>query len=67
MLIFVNYILKEGGIIIFKEKETIKRLGIMGGVFDPIHYGHLFTAEEARVNFRLDKIIFVPCREPAHK
>ena len=39
----------------------------MGGIFDPIHYGHLFTAEEARVNFRLDKIIFIPCRQPAHK
>lgn len=43
------------------------RLGIFGGTFDPIHYGHLFIAEEARVRFRLEKILFVPAGTPPHK
>ena len=43
------------------------RIGIMGGVFDPIHIGHLFTAEEARMRLSLDKVIFVPCLQPSHK
>jgi nicotinate-nucleotide adenylyltransferase len=65
-----NQVTNQGGRIIFKEKASttsIKRLGIMGGMFDPIHFGHLFTAEEARVEFKLDKIIFVPCSQPVHK
>ena len=44
-----------------------RRLGIMGGTFDPIHYGHLVTAEEARVQFALEQVIFVPNRHPPHK
>lgn len=44
-----------------------KRLGIMGGTFDPIHYGHLVTAEVARAKFGLDVVVFVPSGEPPHK
>lgn len=43
------------------------RLGIMGGTFDPIHYGHLFVAEEARARFGLDRVLFVPNGAPPHK
>ncbi len=40
------------------------RLGVMGGTFDPIHYGHLVTAEEAQVQFGLDGVWFVPTGKP---
>jgi nicotinate-nucleotide adenylyltransferase len=41
-----------------------KRLGVMGGTFDPIHYGHLVTAEEALHQFELDEVVFVPTGRP---
>ncbi len=50
-----------------KEHKTERRLGIMGGTFDPIHYGHLVTAEGARYSFGLDRVIFVPSGRPPHK
>ena len=40
------------------------RMGVMGGTFDPIHYGHLVTAEEALVQFGLDSVLFVPTGRP---
>jgi nicotinate-nucleotide adenylyltransferase len=40
------------------------RLGVMGGTFDPIHYGHLETAEEALHQFDLDGVMFVPTGRP---
>jgi nicotinate-nucleotide adenylyltransferase len=43
------------------------RLGVMGGTFDPIHYAHLFVAEEARAQYQLDRVLFIPCGTPAHK
>lgn len=46
---------------------TSQRLGIMGGTFDPIHFGHLVTAEEALVQFNLDRVLFMPTGRPAFK
>ena len=39
----------------------------MGGTFDPIHHGHLVTAEEVRDYFDLDEVVFVPSARPPHK
>jgi nicotinate-nucleotide adenylyltransferase len=44
-----------------------KRIGIMGGTFNPIHHGHLVTAQEALDQFKLDEIIFIPTGDPPHK
>ncbi|MBQ7665214.1 MAG: adenylyltransferase/cytidyltransferase family protein, partial [Synergistaceae bacterium] len=43
------------------------KTGIMGGTFDPIHYGHLLAAEEARRNLGIERLIFVPTGDPPHK
>jgi nicotinate-nucleotide adenylyltransferase len=43
------------------------RIGVMGGTFDPIHIGHLVAAEEARFQFELDRVVFVPSARPPHK
>ena len=44
-----------------------ERIGVLGGTFDPIHYGHLVIAEEARVRLCLQRVLFVPAGRPPHK
>ena len=47
--------------------EDTLHLGVLGGTFDPPHYGHLALAETARVQLGLDRVIFVPAGQPPHK
>jgi len=46
---------------------VIRRLGVFGGTFDPVHHGHLVAAEEARHQLDLDQVLFVPAGRPPHK
>ncbi len=43
------------------------RLGLFGGSFDPVHYGHLLLAECCREEHRLDRVCFLPAAVPPHK
>jgi nicotinate-nucleotide adenylyltransferase len=45
----------------------MKRVGVMGGTFNPIHRGHLALAGAAKKEFALDQIIFIPSGNPPHK
>lgn len=49
------------------NSESRKRIGIMGGTFDPIHIGHLILAECAYEQFHLDAVLFLPSGNPPHK
>ncbi len=44
-----------------------RKIGVMGGTFDPVHHGHLVAASEVAARFELDEVIFVPTGQPWQK
>ena len=49
------------------DLSGVRRLGLFGGSFDPVHAGHLHVARAARAAFELDHVLFVPAARPPHK
>jgi nicotinate-nucleotide adenylyltransferase len=47
--------------------DQLKKIGVFGGSFDPIHIGHLAIAQEARWQFELDVVLFMVTAHPPHK
>ena len=45
----------------------VKRIGLLGGSFDPIHHGHLILAECARTELKLDQVLIIPAAQPWQK
>ena len=45
----------------------MRRIGVYGGTFDPIHIGHLVAAAEVQHVLGLDRVLFLPAGEPPHK
>ena len=45
----------------------MKKIGILGGTFNPIHHGHLILGQAAKEEFGLDEILVMPTKNPAYK
>ena len=45
----------------------MRRLGLLGGTFDPIHFGHLDAAQAAYAALSLDEVLIVPAHDPPHR
>ena len=50
-----------------RPRHARRRVGVMGGTFDPVHHGHLVAASEVQAWFDLDEVVFVPTGEPWQK
>lgn len=46
---------------------TVRKIGLLGGTFNPVHLGHLQLAEAALAEFCLDRVVFIPSAIPPHK
>jgi nicotinate-nucleotide adenylyltransferase len=56
----LRYLQRDGG-------RLSQKLGILGGTFNPVHFGHLAAAEEVRDRLKLGRVLFIPSCQPPHK
>lgn len=49
------------------SRKCRKKIGILGGTFDPVHFGHLIIARYIVENLKLDRFLFIPAGSPPHK
>ena len=62
-----NFILYPSSFILSVIRRRLMKIGLFGGTFDPIHWGHLRSAEEVSETFGLDRVYFIPASVPPHK
>lgn len=67
LLMTANRLMTNNNTMNNNVRNAGKRIGIMGGTFDPIHYGHLRAADDAHAAFGLSEVIFIPTGQPPHK
>jgi len=58
---------KRKGDLLEMRPQKHKKIGLIGGTFDPVHFGHLLAAERAREEYGLEKVYFIPSANPPHK
>ena len=61
MLFFAAFFVSDG------MRKAARKIGLIGGSFDPIHFGHLLAAQGAAERLGMERVVFIPAKQPPHK